>query len=246
MRTLLSILMWFYYALLFIASFIAVGLTFLITFPFDEHRRLPNRVLKMQGFGMLYVNPFWKKDIKGVEKYDRETPEIFVGNHQSFLDLPLAYLLPWDMKWIAKKDLLRIPVVGWLVWLTGHVTVDRKSRSAVKRLDNLAQALDDGLPVMIFPEGTRSLDGNLKRFKSGAFVLAHKKGYPLRPMVLDGCNRALPSHDWRFSFREVIKLHLLDAIDPREFDSPDELKDYTYNVIEKELNRLREDARQTA
>ncbi|HAW80847.1 MAG TPA: 1-acyl-sn-glycerol-3-phosphate acyltransferase, partial [Balneola sp.] len=73
------------------------------------------------------------------------------------------------------------------------LTINRKSKSALKRLDNLVQPLRDKIPVMIFPEGTRTLDGDLKRFKNGAFLLAHEYGFNVQPMVLDGGHLAMKS-----------------------------------------------------
>jgi 1-acyl-sn-glycerol-3-phosphate acyltransferase len=189
---------------------------------------------------MLRVNPLWSITIEGVEKYKGLEPTVFVANHQSFLDLPLIYMLPWKMKWVAKKELFQIPILGWLVSITGHLSVDRGKRTAINRLDNLVEPLKDNLPVMIFPEGTRSPNGELRRFKSGAFMLAKENGFKVQPMVVNGGHRALPSNSWKLGLRQHFHLSVLDPIDPNNFDSINQLKNHVYEIIEQELNRIRQ------
>jgi 1-acyl-sn-glycerol-3-phosphate acyltransferase len=162
MRTIFSIYLWGYFSVLFAVFFILILAAFIITFPFDPYRKVPNKVLSIMAKLMMMASPNWKIDIQGEDKFDSEIPTIFIANHQSFLDMPITYHLPWQMKWVSKRSLAFIPVMGWLVWLTGHLTINRSSKSALKKLDNLVKPLKDKVPVMIFPEGTRTLDGDLK------------------------------------------------------------------------------------
>jgi 1-acyl-sn-glycerol-3-phosphate acyltransferase len=189
---------------------------------------------------MMMASPAWTMEFEGTEKYDPSEPTIFVSNHQSFLDMPFIYQLPWKMKWVSKKSLTYIPVMGWLVWLTGHLTIDRSSKSALKKLDNLVQPLKDLVPVMIFPEGTRTMDGNLKPFKNGAFILCKEYGFKLQPMVIDGGYDAMPSGSGDLNPNITFKLKVLDAIDPEDFDGMMELKDYTRSLMEEELKELKQ------
>ena len=188
---------------------------------------------------MIYVNPWWDVEIRGIEHYTGDEPAIFVANHQSFLDMPLTYLLPWSMKWVAKKSLFKIPVLGWLIKMTGHLGIDRKSTRSIKKLDKLVEPINEGIPAMIFPEGTRTRTGELQRFKTGAFLLAKQYNFTIHPLVLDGGYKALPSGRWRFKFKQKLIISILGPIDPRKFDSKEKLKNYTYRQIERELENIR-------
>lgn len=239
MKALFSIFVWTYYCLLFLIFFIIISIVFLLTFPFDKYRKAPNYTLSIMARLMMKVSPSWKIDMQDVDKYKPDEPTIFVANHQSFLDMVLIYHLPWKMKWVSKQSLAYIPIMGWLVWLTGHLTINRKKRTALKKLSNLVQPLRDQIPVMIFPEGTRSLDGNLKSFKNGPFLLAKEYGFRLQPMVIDGGYKAMPPGSKILEPDVTFKLRVLDPIEPSRFDSLKELKNHTRKVMETHFNELK-------
>lgn len=186
---------------------------------------------------MLRVSPGWKISLNGVEKYDPDKPTIFIANHESFLDIPLLFQLPWKMKWVVKHSMTFIPVMGWLVILTGQLTINRSSKSALKKLSNLIKPLNDLIPVMIFPEGTRSLDGELKSFKNGAFLMALEHGFRLQPIVIDGAHEILQSGSKLFNSKGTLKVSVLDHIDPKDFENMSELKLYARNAILKKLEK---------
>ena len=132
--------------------------------------------------------------IKGGEALNNGHSYIFAGNHQSQFDIfALQGCLGHDFSWLAKKELFDVPVFGAALRCAGHIPVDRShSRAAVKSLDEAAQRIASGTSVVIFPEGTRSEDGNLLPFKSGAMVLAIKAGVPVVPMGIVGTHAVLP------------------------------------------------------
>ncbi len=239
MRAIFSLFVWLYYCVLFLVFFILIATVWVFTFPFDKYRKVPNKVLSWLAWFLLQASPGWKVSILGEENYDPEVPTIFIANHQSFLDMALAYQLPWQMKWVSKRSLALIPVMGWLVWLTGHLTINRKSKSAIKRLGNLVQPLRDNVPVMIFPEGTRSLDGELKRFKNGAFLLAMEYGFRLQPMVIDGGYYAMKSGAKVLNPKVNFTVSVLDPIETKNFEDLNTLKDHAYQLIDEELQRIR-------
>lgn len=187
---------------------------------------------------MMKASFGWKIEMEGIENYNPDESTIFVANHQSFLDMPVIYHLPWKMKWVSKKSLAFIPVMGWMVWLTGHLTIDRKSKTALKMLDNLVEPLQDGIPVMIFPEGTRTMDGQLKSFKNGAFVLAKEYGFKLQPMIVDGSYKAMPPGFKPLNPNIQFKLKVLNPIDPGQFEDVRSLKNHTRQVMKKELMKI--------
>lgn len=238
MRTVFSIFVWMYYSFCMILFFGLITISYLIIFPFDRYLKFPNRIVKILGKLMMYFNPFWKFTIRGVEKYNRDRPTIFIANHQSFLDLPLLYLLPWTMKWVTKKSLLYIPILGWIIRMTGHLSIDRSKKTAVNRLHNLVQPLQDNVPVMIFPEGTRTPDGNLQSFKNGAFLLAYEHNFAIQPIVIYGPYQVQPTGEWRFQMKQHFVVSVLDAVDPSSFEKMDKLKQYCHSLIAEELERI--------
>lgn len=240
MRRLFSIFVYLYFSFLFLLFFVIISVVFLLTFPFDKYRKAPNFTLSIMARCMMKASPWWKMEFEGTEKYDPSRPTIFVCNHQSFLDIPLIFHLPWKMKWVSKKSLTYIPVMGWLVWLTGQLTINRESKTALRKLDNLVQPLKDLVPVMIFPEGTRTMDGKLKPFKNGAFLLSKEHGFTIQPMVTDGGYEAMPSSSTNMNPKVNFRLKVLDAIDPADFESLRELKDYTHLLMLRELKKLKQ------
>lgn len=239
MRLLFSIFVFIYFSILFLTFFIIISIVFLLTFPFDKYRKAPNFTLSIMARLMMKASPGWKMSIEGVEKYDSSKPTIFVCNHQSFLDMAIIYHLPWKMKWVSKQSLTYIPVMGWLVWLTGHLTINRSSNTALKKLENLVAPLKDLVPVMIFPEGTRTMDGKMKPFKNGAFLLAKEHGFRIQPMVIDGGYYAMPPGSGYLNPKVNFKLKVLDVIEPDECEDMKTLKDHTYHIMKEELQKLK-------
>jgi 1-acyl-sn-glycerol-3-phosphate acyltransferase len=145
------------------------------------------------------LNPLWKFSYTGTMPADPRHPYVVVSNHESFADILLISHLPWEMKWLSKAELFRIPVMGWLMHLAGDVPVKRGfGPSAVEAMARCREVLSNRVSVMIFPEGTRSPTAELLPFKDGAFRLAIDAGVPILPLALHGTGNALPKHDWRF------------------------------------------------
>lgn len=239
MRVISSIFIWIYWALCIITFFAVTFVVYLLTFPFDRYRKMPNRVLKGLAWLMLKINPGWDIDFKGAHPQKIKQPTIVVANHQSFLDLPLLYLLPWTMKWVAKRDLFKIPIFGWIIFMTGHLGIDRRHISSVKELDKLIEPIKGGIPGMIFPEGTRTDDGNLMRFKTGAFKMAKRYKLNILPIVLEGSYEAMPPGNWTVSPNQKFTISVLEPVAPHDFDTEDELKAHIYTLIEQELKAIR-------
>lgn len=132
--------------------------------------------------------------MEGAEKLNPDRPYIFAANHQSQFDIiALQGYLEFNYRWLAKKELFKVPVWGTAMKLAGYISVDRAhSRQALRSLDAAARRIAEGTSVVIFPEGTRSKDGRLQPFKSGGMVLAIKSGVPLVPVAISGTHEILP------------------------------------------------------
>jgi 1-acyl-sn-glycerol-3-phosphate acyltransferase len=171
---------------------IAVALVLLVTWPFDRNRAVAGRLLRLCGAFISRSFPFWRIRIEGRWPPGRGA-YVVVANHQSFLDIFLISNVPHEMKWVAKKELFKIPWVGWAFFLVGDLAIDRgDSASALKLLTKARRYLDNGMSVMIFPEGTRSRDGKLLPFKAGAFKLAVDAGVPVLPIAVSGTSQGMP------------------------------------------------------
>jgi 1-acyl-sn-glycerol-3-phosphate acyltransferase len=139
-------------------------------------------------------------NIEGLENISKDQTYIFVANHVSQFDIfCFQGYIPHDFRWIAKKELFQIPLFGPAMRSTGFISIDRsQGRKAMQSLNEAAEKIASGTSVLIFPEGTRSTDGTLQQFKSGAILIAIKAGVPVVPISFNGTyqilskNRLLP------------------------------------------------------
>ncbi len=235
MRKAVSVLLWFVYGTGYAVLFLPGLLCTLLVWPFDPHRKMMNVWFMWAGGSLVYLNPFWKLRHVGLDRVDLNRPLIFVANHQSFLDMPLMATVPWNMKWISKEGLFRIPVVGWMMRLAGHVGIKRGTTGAARALDTFKPYLNASVPVMIFPEGTRSVDGTLKPFKNGAFVLAKDTGAAIQPLVIRGTNRALTPGTWVFHLRGALSVEALAPIEPQAYPDVESLKGAVHAAMKAAL-----------
>jgi 1-acyl-sn-glycerol-3-phosphate acyltransferase len=166
------------------------------------------------GKAMTALNPAWKIHISGETVLNPRNPYVVVSNHQSMADIPIISNLPWEMKWMAKKELFSLPIIGWMMRLAGDIEVDRRNaRSGAKALIKAQHILALRCSVMIFPEGTRTTDGRLRPFSDGAFHLAVKTKTPILPIALDGTMHCIPKHGWKFGEPSEIALIVLPPVD---------------------------------
>ncbi len=137
---------------------------------------------------------FLPVEVEGLENIQPKTSYVFVSNHQSMTDVFVIYgWLPVIFKWIMKKELRKVPLVGAACKAAGHIYIDRSNKMASMR--SIAEAeriVKDGVCVVIFPEGTRTLTGEVGRFKRGAFSIATDLHLPIVPISLSGCYEVMP------------------------------------------------------
>lgn len=170
----------------------------------------------------------------GREKIDRKKAYIYVSNHTSFLDLPgIRMLIPGQFRPLAKKELLKIPIFGWIA-RSATIIVDRSSsQSRKKSLDILKQILLDGISVLIFVEGTQNRTSEpLQPFHDGAFRIAVDTQQPLLPIVVQGAGKLMPPGTIRLS-PGLIKIFVGDEIatDGLAADDIPALKEKTRNAM---------------
>ena len=127
---------------------------------------------------------------EGLENINPGATAIYCANHQSAMDIPVLFVcLPVQFRFVAKRSLFNLPFLGWHLQRSGHIAVDReRPRDAMKKV---AQRIREGTPVLLFPEGHRSRDGQLLPFKTGSFYIAVLSGVPIIPITLNGTRRVL-------------------------------------------------------
>ncbi len=212
-QSILSLWAWLVLILCILIWFPVMVVLLLVTGPFDRGRYIVGYVFRRIGPAMATLNPLWRFRYSGTMPQNPRHPYVVVSNHESFADILLISHLPWEMKWLSKAELFRIPIMGWMMWLAGDIPVKRGfGPSAVEAMERCRKALRQRVSVMIFPEGTRSKTAELLPFKDGAFRLAIEAGVPILPLALSGTGTALPKHGWRFG-RSAAHLRVLEPVD---------------------------------
>jgi 1-acyl-sn-glycerol-3-phosphate acyltransferase len=153
---------------------------------------------------------------------DWRKPYIFVMNHQSAMDIPCAFAaIPVNLRFVAKHGLKYVPFLGWFIAMTGMIFINRSNRrEAVASLARAGERIRAGKSILVFPEGTRSLDGLILPFKKGPFVLAIEAQVPIIPVAIEGSMRVLPSRS--ISLRKhLIRVKLGQPIETRGLKSDD-------------------------
>jgi 1-acyl-sn-glycerol-3-phosphate acyltransferase len=164
-----------------------------------------------------WVNPWWKIHYSGKENVKRDKPYIIVSNHQSMLDICLMYKIPRYFKWVSKKEAARLPFVGQALLIHNDILISRGESASVKYMIRKAQRyLKDNICVTIFPEGTRSKDGQVHDFKEGAFMLARLTKTAILPVVIDGAYDVLPRNSYAFKRKHNFYIKVLPEIPVEE------------------------------
>lgn len=171
-----------------------------------------------QGWARLFCYLlFIPVEVDGLEHIRPRQSYVFVSNHQSFYDVFVIYgWLPVIFKWLMKQEVGRIPLVGQACQAAGHICVDRlHPRAAQESLKRVEAELQNGVSTVIFPEGTRTPDGEVKAFKRGAFQVALDLHLPVIPITMIGCYEVMNRHAW-FVTRHPIKMVVGEEIKPED------------------------------
>ncbi len=188
MRTVVSI---YYYTVILVWSlsyFVLMCVAWLLTVLPDRERIVLHRMSHLWAKSIVWLNPLWKLKVTGRENVRRDGRYVVTVNHQSMIDIPLMYVLPRiNFKWVAKREVYRWPLFGAVLWLHGDITVEEGSVKAARGfIAKGRERLRRGTSVVIFPEGTRSRDGEIHNYKEGAFLLAREAGVEILPCVMNG------------------------------------------------------------
>ncbi len=207
-----SLWVWFSSVVLFLIWIPLLAVVSL--FDRDPARYRTGRWFRRLGAAMTRVNPVWSIVISGDVPEDMRKPYLVIGNHQSLADIPVFSRLPWEMKWVGKASLFKIPILGWMMRTAGDIPVDRGNRrSRAQVLIDARDRLRKRVSVLILPEGTRSSDGRVGAFSDSPFKFAIKEKVSVLPIALDGTFSALPKDTWRFGQKSFIRVRIFEPID---------------------------------
>ncbi|MFH1985414.1 MAG: lysophospholipid acyltransferase family protein [Pseudomonadota bacterium] len=185
----------------------------LITGPFDRRLVILHQFTSFWACLYLWTMPAWSVRLEGREKITHPGPYVIVSNHQSQLDILVAFRLFFPFKWVSKIEVFRLPFIGWNMTLNRYIPLKRGDKESIaKMLTACEAAIAKGSSVYFFPEGTRSKTGVLKAFKPGAFLTAKKMQVPILAIAINGTHRALPKHSLVIQGRHAIRLSVLEEI----------------------------------
>lgn len=238
----LSIILWTWFLVSSVLFTPIITVLWVLTFWFDRNLRIVHKFSCFWGAQYIWTTPLWRLKISDREKFDDRKPYILISNHQSLVDIIVIYSLFKHFRWTSKVENFKLPFVGWVLAFNRSIKVYRTSPEAYRLFKNQAEgAYMKGNSIMIFPEGTRSKDGHLGKFKEGAFRLAHDLRADVLPLVLDGSAKAIPKSGWSLTGKQKIVLKVLDPVPYSEFHNLD-VKDTRIkfqNIIAHELTFLR-------
>lgn len=205
-------LVWFGIGVLVLLWLPLLSVIFLATAPFDRGRYTVGRWFRNAAVAAVAINPFWRFRTSGVKIEDPRRPYIAVANHESFADIFLICHLPWEMKWLSKDAVFRLPIMGWMMRMAGDISVKRGNlRSRKEALEGIRDRLRKRVSVMVMPEGTRSTTGELLPFRDGAFRLAIEEQVPILPIALVGTRNAVAKGSLLFN-RAVAEARVLEPV----------------------------------
>lgn len=170
-----------------LVMFVIFTVVWALTVLFDRNRVVCHHLSRFWSKTIYRLCPWWKVRVTGMENVIYGRSYVVVSNHQAMLDIPLLYALPFNFKWVSKKEVYKIPIFGWVLWMHGDVAIERGGAASTKAmLKKCEDYLKDGVSIIMFPEGTRTKTGCVNGFKEGAMILAQQSGADILPVVIDG------------------------------------------------------------
>lgn len=214
MRFLISIAIWIAGVIITAAAFISSLIIKIVPFPISDRAKLIHAQCFWWSDSLIALNPFWKIKVEGLENIDHSKTYVIVANHQSLADIIIIYQTHMYFKWVAKRELTKLPFIGGLLWINDHILLSREELSSIKEVyRQAADQLKKGVSMLFFPEGTRSNSDDMGEFKNGAFKLAIREGVDVLPAYIGGTREAIPKGGWIFKTKVSGRLVILPSID---------------------------------
>jgi len=229
-----ALVIWIYV----LVATVVFGVSGMISLVFDRRARFLQWMAWAWARSIVLVSRV-RVEIAGTEHLDLDSPKILMVNHQSQFDIwVLLGYLPRKIRFVAKKELTRVPIIGQVLMGGGHVIIDRhKLKEAFASYDKAAERIRAGTSIVVFVEGTRSPNGKLLRFKKGGFMLALAAGVPIIPVTLAGGIKVLPRTSWRIRPGDI-RMVFHEPIDPTQYcvETKDDLMEAVRKAIASSLD----------
>ncbi len=212
MERFLSGFVWVITVLMVIVGTFYVALIWLFTAPFDKGRYWAGRSFRHLAVALVKVNPLWHFETEGQRPDNPRLPYVAVSNHESYADIFLISHFPWEMKWLSKDTMFKIPFMGWMMRMANDIPIKRgKRESVVSAMRGCQDRLSKRVSIMIFPEGTRAKTNEMLPFKDGAFRLAIENHTPILPIAVAGTRHCMAKGSFAFR-RARAKARVLSPI----------------------------------
>jgi 1-acyl-sn-glycerol-3-phosphate acyltransferase len=237
MSKIFSVLYWVFLAGTSMVLYPIAVMIWLVTMPFDPHRLILHRYTCW--WAQLYVRclPGCRIRVEGRDKIKPGLAYVLVANHQSMSDIMALSALAIPFKWVSKKEAFRIPLIGWNMYLNQYVCVDRGNvRNVRATMETCRSWLERGMPLMMFPEGHRSPDGEIHEFHGGAFKMAIDTGAAVVPIVVDGTHPIYRGFHVA-AFPGTVTIRVLDPIPAT--GHANQLRDEAFALMQRELAAIR-------
>lgn len=219
-----------YIGIIFI-SFFVTG-TMLLIIPIDYKNKMYTYLSYIWASSILFVCGINVKS-KNLENLSSLEKSVVVSNHASMFDIIALFKIFPEIKFMYKKELAKIPIWGWALKFGPHIGVNRKKGiDAMRSIDESIDAIKNKGHIVLFAEGTRTLDGNLQNFKRGAFLLASKSGLPIVPLTINGTYGIKPKNSWKI-LKSNVELIFHNSIHktPNSRAEELELMEQTHKII---------------
>ena len=225
-RRLFSLAYWAFFGVTVAVLFGVALAIWVVTAPFDPARRVLHLYSCAWATLYAYVYPGWSLSVKNRTKIEHGKAYVLVANHTSVADIVLCFALFRQFKWVSKRSVFNLPFLGWNMWMCRYVPLVRGDAASISAmLDTCRAWLRRGISVMMFPEGTRSVDGLVKPFKHGAFTLALECGVPVVPVAIHGGSELIPKHGRTLAAKANLVVEVLDPVEPDGYASAGEYAD---------------------
>ena len=217
-----------------------------LCYPFDKGRRVVHELSRILVRIFFFIPLRWRQRVIGRELIDRKKRYVIVVNHNTVFDIPTLYYIPLNFRWVSKREVFKVPFFGQYLVLHGDICIDRgRAAEAMEQLLREGKLwISRGASVAIFPEGTRSKDGEIHRFKAGAFTLAREAGVEILPVVLDG-TRTIVRRNLMFNWGNRITIRVLPPVSREEIASTEvhELMERVHDRMAAALAEIRQEGR---
>jgi 1-acyl-sn-glycerol-3-phosphate acyltransferase len=238
LRLILTILYLTFFGLSSFLFFIIALIIRIVFFPFDKKLIISNLFSSFWASCYLWCVPTWSVTKTGMENFSYKKNYIVVSNHQSQIDILLAFNLFIPFRWVSKREVFNLPFLGWNMLLNKYVGIKRGDKDSVKNMMQQCESiLAQGCSLFFFPEGTRSETGELRPFKPGAFILAKKMKINILPVIMQGTNQILAKNSTKLIWKGDMSIKVLDEISYKEFEdkTPEEAAKIAHDLFEENM-----------